>query len=402
MLIGIVFNIMKGHLPKETMRVWTTGSQGCEQVFRLLRSMTPVFSTVINFSLKAILERIHKLSYLAHIEACDDIIFPRVKRILLQFNQETDKTFQIPSFEELNNCILKAKQSAISMSTKCGMTLRSFDDATSAKDFTLIDDAIVNDFEDEGTSLDVQERPDETVAESDVTTIKEDLAVLRLQKINSSGLPIYKASNEKGTVAKKSFTSSKKSKTPFIEYNRAYIRKSTALYIIQENCQVSNDRLLRVRSDQPSHLFSGMEIQERNENPTKHVHAGDLCIFRRVDCEKVLLGRIVQFSYLEGTKKQRQYSSTYVDMDIDSYKTIGVFCNYFARCENKKKDFIPFLPLDHVFTAGYLCLENYICTINENLISTSEDESITFEIDVNAFKKALPKWESLLSSHNEF
>ena len=54
-LIGIIFNIINGQLPKEAMRVWTAGSQGCEQVFRLLRSMTPVFSTIINFTLNGIL-----------------------------------------------------------------------------------------------------------------------------------------------------------------------------------------------------------------------------------------------------------------------------------------------------------------------------------------------------------
>jgi len=160
-LLGILYNIIEGHLPKATMRIWTTGSEGYEQVFRLLRSMTPVFSTVINFSLKGILERVHKLSYLAHIEASDDIIFPRVKRRLLQLNQESNKTFQTPSIEELNDCIFKAKQSAISMSTKCGMILDSFDDATSAKDVvTLIDDA-----KEEDTTFDAPENPDDTVAE---------------------------------------------------------------------------------------------------------------------------------------------------------------------------------------------------------------------------------------------
>ena len=48
-------------------------------------------------------------------------------------------------------------------------------------------------------------------------------------------------------------------KSAFVELDGVYIRKTTALYILQENPQLSNDRLLRVRSVQPSHLFSGID-----------------------------------------------------------------------------------------------------------------------------------------------
>ena len=85
-----------------------------------------------------------------------------------------------------------------------------------------------------------------------------------------------------------------------------------------------------MRSEQPSHLFSGSSGQNIIQS---HVRVGDLCIFRRIDCEKVLLGGVVKFSYLVGTKKQREYSSSYVDMTKDSYKNIGVFSNYIARFE---------------------------------------------------------------------
>ena len=54
------------------LRVWNTGSQGCEETFRLLRSMTPTFSTVVNFSVKGILERIHKLNFLSSMECTEN------------------------------------------------------------------------------------------------------------------------------------------------------------------------------------------------------------------------------------------------------------------------------------------------------------------------------------------
>ena len=52
LLINIVHNVIVGKFPKESLRVWTYGSQACEQTFRLLRSMTSTFSTIVNFSMK--------------------------------------------------------------------------------------------------------------------------------------------------------------------------------------------------------------------------------------------------------------------------------------------------------------------------------------------------------------
>ena len=65
LMLSILYNVINGKFPKDVLRVWLTGSQGCEQLFCLLRSMTPVFSTIINFSLKGLLERIHELNYIS-------------------------------------------------------------------------------------------------------------------------------------------------------------------------------------------------------------------------------------------------------------------------------------------------------------------------------------------------
>ena len=196
------------------------------------------------------------------------------------------------------------------------------------KDTThLVEDAIHHDQEDEDTNIrgDDEEQP---VAESDIAQLREDIAVIQLKKKSNTSLPTYIQSAEKRSIHSHSYStvvdSRKSKKTPFLEYNGAYIRKTTALYLLQENYQVSNDRLLRVRSSQPSHLFSASDLEN---NSSSFVRMGDLCLFHRVDSEKVLLGRVIQFSYLEGSKKQREYSGTFVDMSIDSYKNIGVFAN---------------------------------------------------------------------------
>ena len=42
-LVNLLFNVINGGFPKEVLRVWFSGSQACEQLFRLVRSMTPFF-----------------------------------------------------------------------------------------------------------------------------------------------------------------------------------------------------------------------------------------------------------------------------------------------------------------------------------------------------------------------
>ena len=113
-MLCLLINVKNGNLPKECLRIWTTGSQACAQTFGLLWSMTGTFSAVVNFTMKGILERINKLNYVASIECSEDIVFPRVKRRLLQLNEESEKTFDIPStIEEIHHAIVKSESSAI-------------------------------------------------------------------------------------------------------------------------------------------------------------------------------------------------------------------------------------------------------------------------------------------------
>ena len=85
-----------------------------------------------------------------------------------------------------------------------------------------------------------------------------------------------------------------------MEFQGKFIRKSTAFYLMQENMSISNDRLLRVRSEQPFHVFS-VSTPGTGTNTSSCIKSEDLCIFRRVDDEdKYLCGRVIQFSHLSG------------------------------------------------------------------------------------------------------
>ena len=48
---------------------WLFGSQSCEEAFRSVRSMSGIFSTVINFGMLGLLRRLHRLNLLSRLEA---------------------------------------------------------------------------------------------------------------------------------------------------------------------------------------------------------------------------------------------------------------------------------------------------------------------------------------------
>ena len=132
--------------------------------------------------------------------------------------------------------------------------------------------------------------------------IQDDLSNLRLKKSTKPGIPTYELSVDKGSNTSRSYSLQNKKKTPFILYNGNYIRKSTALYLLQENFSLSNDRLLRVRAAQP--VISIHNIDGSLIYPQSHIKSCDLCIFQRLDDEnKCAIGRMIQLSYLRGSKR---------------------------------------------------------------------------------------------------
>ena len=69
---------------------WLLGSQCCEMTFRIARSMSSTFSTVINFGMLGLLRRLHRLHIQLTLQAecSEDIIFPRV----IKHQQKVEKS----------------------------------------------------------------------------------------------------------------------------------------------------------------------------------------------------------------------------------------------------------------------------------------------------------------------
>ena len=66
----------------EAFLTWLLGSQSCEKTFRLARSMTPTFSTVINFSMLGLMRRLHRLQLQSQLHAessASGVVYPIFK-----------------------------------------------------------------------------------------------------------------------------------------------------------------------------------------------------------------------------------------------------------------------------------------------------------------------------------
>ena len=125
-----------------------------------------------------------------------------------------------------------------------------------------------------------------------------------------------------------------------------------------------------------------------------------LFLFKSIDCDKYLVGRVVQFSYLTGSKKQRQYSSDYVDLTKVSCKNIGVLENWFQGTRvvsgsNASGGLVTFKAIENAFTPGYLPMKHYVGSIDES--SLQENLEFSFSIPVQVVQKVLPNWHTKLT-----
>ena len=120
-----------------------------------------------------------------------------------------------------------------------------------------------------------------------------------------------------------------------------------------------------------------------------------------MDWNKCLIGRVAQFSYLTGNKRQIQFSNTFVDLSKDSVKNIGVFANWFSAVTQsddevfEENDFILFKSVEVEFTCGYIAADCFIATIDETVVMDAPNFS--FSIPCSKLKECLPNLRDRLS-----
>ena len=129
------------HTP-ESLRIWMTGLQSCEQLSNPL-----IYDPYI-------LKKIHKLQFLSSSESDETIVFPRVKRRLQQLKEETAETLSVLTIDAIMCAVQKAKMDAQEVCTSSGIHLESYADKDLISNVEkIVEDTIVNDQEEDNSAI---------------------------------------------------------------------------------------------------------------------------------------------------------------------------------------------------------------------------------------------------------
>lgn len=208
-------------------------SQPCEAIFRQLRSMTTVYSTVTNFSLREIIDRINRIELQSEIAATNNFVFPRIKT----GKKNLSANYELPSKEEIFAQIERCKKNAIEYAKRVGLIKRI------QRDINLICTIVPLTFKTKALALENEK--------SDIFEEYND-AVRNTKLIQLETLTLKnfadKFSNE--LVPEKS---------RFVEVPgircRKIIKKSSLVWLLRADSEkLSSDRLYRVRALFPKRL----------------------------------------------------------------------------------------------------------------------------------------------------
>ena len=272
---------------------WMLGSQTCERTFRTVRSMSSVFSTVLNFSVLGLLRRLHRINIQQTLQADlqSAVKFPNLEKYRNKEGKKISEPLRIKD-DEIDEAVQRAKAKARNTIQEMGMDkllkVHSVWDKENTDllaeiqddddDDDNVDDNTPDDENDENAygcdslaiieevCLETKEQVSNDIQSAyDVGLLskegKEKLQkiqkVLPVNKLKSDTIPMYSLKDHKDLDSCLTSLSSKTKQvfSPFVEVSVkgrvVLIRKTTAIWLFQETERVSADRIFRVRVNQP-------------------------------------------------------------------------------------------------------------------------------------------------------
>lgn len=401
------FNIIP-ELDDAAFTSWLFSSQVCEKLFRATRSMTSTFSTVVNFSIKDIINRINRISAINFIlhDLNEEIIFPREAK-KQHFNEDTAKV-KGTNVEEMKKSVETALKDALKTTTDLGMVVEkdswltmelvsdSVPELSKVKDKEGIES---NECSDHIEEISIDEGLADT-QNNEADVILRNI-IRREDEINADDenkieeiLDLSSISSIKDTLKLKDFTNSK---TSIISKNSIFtevivsgqtmvVKKSSLCWLFdQMGEKVSADRLRRFISKDTKEKSailqsSGICSMERKNA----VSVGDWCIFSKdsefemksskMSSTNILqdnvIGRILAFSYVMGKKKAYSLEAAPVSIAINRPKRdLGCMCSWYTIDE--RRILVPVvLKEKQVYN-----LSNYKATISPNVFDFNVNKS---------------------------
>ena len=175
------------------------------------------------------------------------------------------------------------------------------------------------------------------------------------------GIPVYKKRNDKES----SDDQSQFLKLEIDGRDDVYIRKRTAVWLLQNTERVSADRLFRVRSNQPFAVKKNQSsccIDETAPITAKHITVGDLCVFKGKIANNFKIGRVMHFIKIGKTGKQAQYKGKCTE--INNETDVSVMCTTYDYNNDLKICTLSSLSYEYFLVKNYLCTLTSCCVIN--------------------------------------
>lgn len=355
------FSTNSEKLRPEMFLPWLMSSQPCEQIFRSTRSMTSTFSTVVNYSMLEIIQRIRRIQFLQDVvnDLKDSYCFPRenVSRLGYSRNENNPSSENIND-DDIEKIVMSALDDALETMKDVGITVVSEDSYLSANvpviklldiyqpetsqkgtnevinDDDLVDDPDSNNLvnyklDSHNISLtsdllqcDTEEREIESL-------ILDDLIDPNL--INFLDDLDLKDYNETKYESEDFFENSPFIKVLFKSSKTMVLRKSSLCWLFSsKKTKLSSDRLLRVQQK----VLSSSESRTTLFVPEQqsYVNLGDWCIFKCSSTSiSFMIGRILSFRYMKGVGKKTEYSLSKVSV-LEAKMNKGKFsclCNWY-------------------------------------------------------------------------
>ena len=363
---------------------WILGSQSCEQTFRSLRSMTGTFSTIINFSMLGILHRLHKLAIKHDLESQSNlgILCPRLKPHHSKEGHGTNPKNQQVLNTITNEMIKEALERAELRAKRAIINLGMAEKLDDLKDPPIANNLLHNNTDDSDDDNDESLDNDLPVNDAYITSIKtaqdvvKDVNVLLQNNVVDSSVK-KKALREKQLVPFESEMkipvyacqdndiddlSEEKNLKSFVaitvEGKEVYIRKTTAVWLLQDSERVSSDRIFRVRSKQSNEPASkGSTINEESSNlpiRSSYLVIGDVCAFNIGST--IMLGRVLQFAKKDKKGKITGYKGNYAPVNETHFE---ILCTWY-KIESENRS------CQRIYTkesTEYISISNYLCTV---------------------------------------
>lgn len=324
---------------------WLFSSQACESFVRLARSMSTTYSTVVNFSLLDFLHKIRRIDFQRETEtklSKEGYSFPRDRR-KKELGSKTESCVSdtdLPTDIEIMDEICVAYSEAKGLAQLLGMEVNK-----------LKIPCLSSDILPEGGEIPFDCIPGDPIdflkdIHQDIQNLDDDVD-LDLTQENDGELP-----------EDSPFVLVKDSKNRSIR-----MKKTTLCWLLSTGGpKLSSDRLKRVKASLfPPKSRSG--AAERGNDfvlVEKVITRGSWCAFVNVNQHSpVLIGHVMEFSYLSGTLAERKYTlpSAPVTPPTEKAKGLGCLCVWY----NCSHDGI--LTIANNVHHSFHDINKYICTI---------------------------------------